>query len=231
MPERGHFLLIDDDAELASLMRAFFDREGYSLRYAEDPQLGLDLALTGEFELIILDAMMPKLDGFTLLERLRRTSMVPVLMLTARTDQSSRLRGFGAGADDYLPKPFDPLELLARVRAILRRASGRPVAERVEVNGVELDPRARRVAQHGQPLELTSAEFEILDALISQAGRVVSRDELMQRLYQRNSSPLDRAIDVHISHLRKKLAGGDEMIRTVRGVGYQFCLTSVDTGR
>lgn len=230
MPHRGCYLLIDDDAELASLMRDFFDREKLSLRWAGDPRLGLELARTGEYELIILDGMMPQLDGFTVLKRLRESSAVPVLMLTARTDQASRLQGFDSGADDYLPKPFDPLELLARIRAILRRTVGAASGTRAAASGVEMDPKTRTVAQHGERIEVTSAEFDILEVLVRGAGRVVTRDELMQRLYQRNSSPFDRSIDVHVSHLRKKLRDGDQIIRTVRGAGYQFSLPTGTAG-
>lgn len=216
-------LLVDDDADLRSLMSEFFMEQGYQVTVAPDGSRGLDLARQPQFDLVILDVMMPGLDGFAVLEQLRKTSKVPVIMLTARTETASRIHGLESGADDYLPKPFDPQELLARVRAILRRTHSEPAAGPVEVSGVRLDAASRTVTQDGKPVTLTSVEFDILEVLVRAAGRVVSRDELMQRLYQREATPFDRSIDVHVSHLRKKLDDSEDLIRTVRGVGYQFC--------
>lgn len=216
-------LLVDDDADLRSLMSEFFSEHGYQVTVAPDGARGLELARQPQFDLVILDVMMPALDGFAVLEQLRKTSKVPVIMLTARTETASRIHGLESGADDYLPKPFDPQELLARVRAILRRTQSEPAAGPVEVSGVRLDAASRTVFQHGKSVSLTSVEFDILEVLVRAAGRVVSRDELMQRLYQREATPFDRSIDVHVSHLRKKLEDSDNLIRTVRGVGYQFC--------
>jgi two-component system, OmpR family, response regulator CpxR len=220
-------LLVDDDFELCSMMREFFAQYDVQLSICHNGEAGLQEALAGKFDLVLLDVMMPGLDGFAVLERLREKSRVPVLMLTARTDAPSRIRGLDAGADDYLPKPFNPLELLARVRAILRRANPPPDALSVpiDLNGIRIDPASRTVTKDGQPVEVTSFEFEVLDTLVRGAGRVVSRDELMQHLYQRDASPLDRSIDVHVSHLRKKLEAGRTLIRSVRGVGYQFCVS------
>ena len=218
-------LLVDDDAELGALMRTFLIEHGVDLEVCLDGESGLHAALSGRYDLIILDVMMPKLDGFAVLKRLRERSQAPVLMLTARADHKSRISGLEGGADDYLPKPFDPLELLARVRAILRR-SGAPPAEppsSVEIGGVRVDPASRIVTKDGAPVEVTSIEYDVLDTLLRSAGRVVSRDELMHRLYQREATPFDRAIDVHVSHLRRKLEGAKAVIRTVRGVGYQLC--------
>jgi two-component system, OmpR family, response regulator CpxR len=213
------------DVELCTLMREFFAAHDFAIEVRHDGDAGLGEALAGRFDLILLDVMMPKLDGFSLLQRLRAKSNVPVLMLTARTEQQNRIKGLESGADDYLPKPFDPLELLARVRAILRRSQAKPnaVSAALQVGGIRIDPSARSVVKHGVPVEITSVEYEVLELLASSAGRVVSRDELMQRLYQREATPFDRAIDVHISHLRKKLEQGGVCIKTVRGVGYQFC--------
>ena len=221
MPER--LLLIDDDADLGPLMAEFFNERGLSLDRALNGKAGLDCAAANPYDLIILDVMMPGMDGFEVLRQLREKSKVPVLMLTARTEQASRIRGLEAGADDYLPKPFDPLELLARVRAILRRAPPAASSKVLEANGVRLDPGARSVTQNGQPVSVTSIEYDILEVLIRAAGSVVSRDDLMNRLYQREATPFDRSIDVHVSHLRKKLNDSESLIRTVRGVGYQFC--------
>lgn len=221
-------LLVDDDADLRSLMSEFFAEHGYQVTTAPDGAKGLELARQPHFDLVVLDVMMPGLDGFAVLEQLRKTSKVPVIMLTARTETSSRIHGLESGADDYLPKPFDPQELLARVRAILRRTHGEPAAGPLEVNGVRLDVPSRTVTQAGKQVSLTSVEFDILEVLVRAAGRVVSRDELMQRLYQREATPFDRSIDVHVSHLRKKLDESDQLIRTVRGVGYQFCKEAPD---
>lgn len=221
-------LLIDDDADLGTLMREFFEEHGFEVTASADPALGLDLARSGRYSLVILDVMMPRLDGFELLKRLRETSQVPVLMLTARTESASRIRGLEGGADDYLPKPFDPLELLARVRAIQRRTLPQTATPAAEVSGVRVDPQARIVRQGDGEIDLTSIEFDILDVLVRAAGRVITRNDLMQRLYQRDATPFDRSIDVHMSHLRRKLEGGERLIRTVRGVGYQFCVEEAE---
>lgn len=224
-------LLVDDDRELAALMGEFFAQHGFALAAACDGPTGLREALGGSYDLVLLDVMMPGFDGFEVLRRLRAESSVPVLMLTARTESASRILGLETGADDYLPKPFEPLELIARIRAILRRtraAEGRPA---LELSGVRIEPGARRVYHLGQPVEVTSIEYDILETLMRSAGRVVSRDELMQRLYRREATPFDRAIDVHISHLRRKLESPAELIRTVRGIGYQFAIEEVEAGR
>ncbi|MFO0907326.1 MAG: response regulator transcription factor [Isosphaeraceae bacterium] len=216
-------LVIDDDAELCDLMRAFFEPHGFVVEARHDGGSGLDRALSGGFDLILLDVMMPVLDGFAILKRLRRQSDVPVIMLTARTTQADRVAGLDAGADDYLPKPFGPEELLARIRAVLRRAT-RPSAmpEVYEVEGVRVVPQAREVAVEGQPVALTSIEFDMLALLVREAGRVVTRDELTASLQRRRTSAFDRVLDVHVSHLRRKLGARGALIRTVRGVGYLF---------
>ncbi|MDZ4800084.1 MAG: response regulator transcription factor [Bryobacteraceae bacterium] len=217
-------LVIDDDVELAGLLREFLQREGCETEFAHDGKTGLARATAGHFDLVVLDVMLPGLDGFEVLRRLRQTTRLPVVMLTARGDDVDRIVGLELGADDYLPKPFNPRELIARIRAVLRRAQPRTEAGRIEVNGVTLDPGTREVVCNGQPVDLTTIEFDILELLMRAAGRVLSRDQIMEALYSRKASPFDRAMDMHVSHLRKKLVcGGDkEMIKTVRGVGYQF---------
>ena len=217
-------------------MSEFFNEQGFKVTTIHNGRQGLERALAGGWDLVLLDVMMPGMDGFSVLRKLRETSQVPVLMLTAKTEQSSRILGLESGADDYLPKPFDPHELAARVRAILRRtanrsASGGAPTASLEVTGVKLDPGSRRVTQEGKEVDITSIEFDILEMLMRSAGRVVSRDELMNKLYQRESTPFDRSIDVHVSHLRKKLDTTRELIRTVRGVGYQFCIDSDEAAR
>jgi two-component system response regulator CpxR len=219
-------LVIDDDVELAALLKEFFEREGLQTDFAYDGRTGLDRAVQGKFDLVVLDVMLPGLDGFEVLRRLRQVSPTPVIMLTARGEDIDRIVGLELGADDYLPKPFNPRELVARIRAVLRRAEPRPQSARVEVNGVALDPAAREVWCGGNRVELTTLEFDILEQLMRAAGRVLSRDALMEALYNRKATPFDRAMDMHISHLRRKLeCAGRTVIKTVRGVGYQFCRT------
>ena len=219
-------LIIDDDAELAALLREFLDREGFSVETAHDGILGLELAERSAFDLVVLDLMLPGIDGFTVLKRLREKSKIPVLVLTARGDDEDRIVGLEIGADDYLAKPFNPRELLARIRAILRRVV-RPRG-RVEVNGVTLDPGTREVFCNQRRIEITTLEFDILEMLIRSAGQVVSRDALMESMYNRKATPLDRSIDMHVSHLRRKLETDRPLIKTIRGIGYQFCASSED---
>jgi two-component system response regulator CpxR len=215
-------LLIDDDVELGALLGEFLGQEGFSVEVEHDGAQGLDRALDGGFDLIVLDVMLPGLDGFEVLRRLRARSRVPVLMLTARSEDMDRIVGLELGADDYLGKPFNPRELTARARAILRRVEPRTGAGRIEIEGIALDPGTRQVTAEGAPVELTTLEFEILELLMRSAGTVVSRDDLMEALYNRKTTPFDRSIDMHISHVRKKLERGRPLIKTVRGVGYQF---------
>jgi two-component system, OmpR family, response regulator CpxR len=221
----GQILLVDDDSELCSLMVDFFSQHEFELQAVHDGRGGLARALEPGFDLIILDVMLPVLDGFEVLAQIRRRSSVPVIMLTARTEQRDRIAGLDAGADDYLPKPFGPEELLARIRAVLRR-SGRAIGAKpqvVEAGGVRLNSQTREVWRDNEPIDLTSIEFDILDLLARSSGRIVSRDELAAALYQRETTPYERSLDVHMSHLRKKLEGsGRPLIRTVRGVGYLF---------
>jgi two-component system response regulator CpxR len=215
-------LMVDDDVELGTLMQEFFASQGVGLDLSHDGESGLAKLAAGSYDLVLLDVMMPRLDGFAVLERLRKTSNVPVLMLTARLESASRIRGLESGADDYLPKPFEPMELMAREGAILRRSGGQVGV--VEPYGLRVDPGARAANVDGKALELTSVEFDILEVMHRGAGRVVSRDEIAQRLYQRDATAFDRAIDVHVSHIRKKLEGSSAKILTVRGVGYQLSL-------
>jgi two-component system response regulator CpxR len=216
-------LVVDDDSELCALLGEFLSREGFEVDFENDGRKGLDRALRNEHDLVVLDVMLPSLDGFEILKRLRQHSRVPVLMLTARGEDVDRIVGLELGADDYLSKPFNPRELVARIRAILRRIELKPAAGRpIEVNGVVLDPGTREVWCDGRPVQTTTLEFDILEILMRQAGRVVSRDMLMESLYNRKATPFDRSIDMHVSHLRKKLESGNERIKTIRGSGYQF---------
>lgn len=223
-------LLVDDDAELCSLLTEFLQREGFSVECEHEGNRGLDRALQPAVDLVLLDVMLPGIDGFEILRRLRPQSKVPVLMLTARGEDVDRIVGLELGADDYLPKPFNPRELAARIRAILRRYEPRPPApsSRLEVNGVVLDTGTRQVLAGGKPVELTTFEFDILELLLRSAGHVLSRDALMENFYNRKATPFDRSIDMHVSHLRKKLERGEMLIKTIRGVGYQFCRSPQD---
>jgi two-component system response regulator CpxR len=211
-------------------MTEFLKREGFTVECELEGQKGLERAASGAVDLVVLDVMLPGMDGFEILRRLRQRSKVPVIMLTARGEDVDRIIGLELGADDYLPKPFNPRELAARIRAILRRYEPRPAVSggRLEVNGITLDTGTREVVAHGKAVELTTFEFDILEMLMRSAGRVLSRDALMENFYSRRATPFDRSIDMHISHLRKKLEHGDTLIKTIRGVGYQFTRSPQD---
>jgi DNA-binding response OmpR family regulator len=221
-------LLVDDDAELCGMMKEYFTEAGHHLDCAHNGRDGLACALNGAYDLVILDVMLPIFDGFTLLEQLRRRKNLPVIMLTARVQQHYRILGLNTGADDYLPKPFDPDELLARIRAVLRRTNAAKWhGSTVITNGdIQLNPTTREVRVLDSPVELTAMEFDLLEMLMRSAGRVVSRDEITAALFEREATPYDRFLDVHISHLRKKLDAGRSLIRTIRGVGYVFTGTA-----
>jgi len=222
-------LIVDDDTELAGLLVRQLALDGFDAETAADGPAGLEAALAGEYDAVILDVMLPGMDGFEVLRRLRAASAVPVLMLTARGEDVDRIVGLEMGADDYLPKPFNPRELVARLRAILRRTSAASPAAMgggvLAVGDVELDPGARSVLRGGEPVDLTGVEFSLLETLLREAGHVVTRETLNRTVLGRRPSPFDRALDVHVSALRKKLGplpGGGERIKTVRGVGYLY---------
>jgi two-component system response regulator CpxR len=216
-------LVIDDDDELAELLVTYLGAEGFEVDVAHDGLLGLERARRGEHDLIVLDVMLPGATGFDVLRELRKTSRVPVVMLTARGEDIDRIVGLELGADDYLPKPFNPRELVARIRAIFRRAAPEAPASKIAVDDVEVDPAAHVAKRGGEELALTTAELAVLELLLKNAGRVVSREDLCDHALGRAFSPFDRSIDVHVSNLRKKLGGGDR-IRTVRGLGYLYAL-------
>lgn len=228
-----HILLVDDDAELCSLLVEFLEREGFTVECAHEGLHGLEMAVKPGIDLVILDVMLPGIDGFEILRRLRPRSSVPVLMLTARGEDVDRIVGLDLGADDYLPKPFNPRELVARMRAILRRYEPRPkpMPGRLEVGSIILEPGTREVTVHGIAIEITTFEFDILEVLLRSAGRVISRDELMETFYNRKATAFDRSIDMHISHLRRKLGEEGNRIKTIRGVGYQFARTPEEAAR
>jgi two-component system response regulator CpxR len=230
-----HVLVIDDDVDLCDLLTDYLTPEGLQVEAVHEGERGAVRALSGEHALVVLDVMLPGISGFDVLRRIRAGSNVPVLMLTARGEEVDRIVGLEMGADDYLPKPFNPRELVARIRAIQRRVepgrerepgSGK-AADTVVVGEVQLDPGARVVVQSGQPIELTSVEFALLEVLLRGAGQVVTREDLAREVLGRRLTPYDRSIDVHISSLRRKLGhqlGDMERIKTVRGTGYIYTL-------
>jgi DNA-binding response OmpR family regulator len=222
MDASGRILLIDDDTELAEMMALYFSAKGISLDSVASGTVGLEEALTEKYALVILDVMLPGMDGFAVLRQLRLRLDAPVIMLTARASEEDRINGLDSGADDYLVKPFWPNELLARVRAVLRRVGQRKesLPTELRLGPLEIVPFGRGVRCDGAAVKLTSTEFEILEYLARSAGRIVSRKELMSVLHQCELAPYDRALDVHISHLRKKLGKHGAMIRTVRATGY-----------
>jgi two-component system, OmpR family, response regulator len=215
-------LLIDDDARLAELLDGYFKPQGVSLVHAGGGQAGLGALQAGGFDAVLLDVMMPGIDGLGVLRKLRDAGLrIPVIMLTARGDEADRVVGLELGADDYVAKPFSPRELLARLRAVLRRAQPDTVAEKLSSAGITVDTGAREAWVDGKPVELTGLEIDLLIALLRRAGRVVPRSALLDLAGRGDVSVGERAVDVHISRLRKKL--GDDpptRIRTVRGVGY-----------
>jgi len=222
-------LVIDDDVELCSLVSEYLQAEGFVIDCVHDGERGLQKATAGPYTLAVLDVMLPGINGFEVLRRIRASSRLPVLLLTARGEDVDRIVGLEIGADDYLPKPFNPRELVARIRAILRRTrsdgkSANAAPEILRVGEVELDPATRTVRHEGKPVDLTSVEFNLLEVLLREAGHVVPRERLVNAVLSRKFSPFDRSIDMHVSKVRKKLGDtdSDEHIKTVRGVGYIF---------
>jgi two-component system response regulator CpxR len=222
-------LIIDDDEELCDLVSEYLTVEGFETTAVHDGEAGLERALSGEYDLAILDVMLPRINGFDVLRNLREKSGLPVLMLTARGDDMERIVGLEIGADDYLSKPFNPRELVARLRAILRRATTEDPdhlpAEKIHVDDLELSASSRSVKRDGEELPVTSVEFDLLSALLREAGRVVKKEDLSENVLERRLSPYDRSLDMHISNLRKKLGlrqDGSERIKTVRSVGYIY---------
>jgi two-component system OmpR family response regulator len=223
-------LLIDDDARLAELLVGYLTPQGVALVHAGGGQAGLSALAAGGFDAILLDVMMPGLDGLAVLRKIREAdNRIPVLMLTARGDEADRVVGLELGADDYVAKPFSPRELLARLRAVLRRAMPDSVAEKLSSAGITVDTGTREAWVDGKSVELTGLEIDLLVALLRRAGRVVPRAALLELAGRGDVSVGERAVDVHISRLRKKL--GDDpptRIRTVRGVGYVLSRASED---
>lgn len=236
----NRILIIDDDVELCDLLKEYLEPEGFDIETAHSSDAGLHLVFYGEFNLVVLDVMLPGLNGFEVLRRIREGSRIPVIMLTARGDDVDRIVGLEMGADDYLAKPFNPRELVARIRAVQRRTE--TFASQSQVRDMEsassffhdgditLDPSSRRVSLGAVDLQLTSVEFSLLHEFLLNKGRVISRDDLAERVLGRKLTAFDRSIDVHVSSLRKKLGSDDirnqERIKSVRGVGYLFTVST-----
>jgi two-component system response regulator CpxR len=225
-------LIVDDDTELCALLKELLEPEDFDIALAHDGETGLSMALSGEFKVVILDIMLPKMNGLEVLRQIRAASSVPVILLTARGDEIDRIVGLEVGADDYLPKPFHPRELVARLRAILRRAGAPQMRNdsRLCVGDVEMDFARRSVTRGGVEINLTTVEFNILAALLRAAGSVVSREETTRLVLGHKFTVLDRSVDVHVSKIRKKLSSDinrPDPIKTLRGIGYLYVLPEV----
>lgn len=225
-------LLVDDDNELVDLLTEYLSSEGFDVASAEDGNLALRMigSNSSAYDVIVLDVMLPKMDGFDVLNRLRSNCNTPVIMLTARGDEVDRIDGLESGADDYLPKPCNPRELVARVRAILRRTQSDSVSSKniIRIGDLEIAPSSRTVVMSGQEVILTSTEYSVLENLAESAGEIVSKDDLAMSALGRKLTLYDRSLDMHISNLRKKLgpdSAGNERIKTIRGRGYLYVLS------
>jgi len=226
--DKGHVLIVEDDKKTADLVRIYLEREGFHTAVCHNGAEALQVARRLDPSLVVLDLMLPRLDGWEVCRELRRNSNVPIIMLTARDDEIDRISGLTLGADDYVVKPFSPRELVARVKAVLRRTVVFPGAlnQPLTFKGLTLDVEKRSASLNGRPLKLTPHEYALLKALMSAPGRVFTRDELIDRIYPRQEAMvIDRVVDVHIGKLRQKIEtdpSTPNYILTVRGVGYQF---------
>ena len=225
-PDARRVLLVDDDLQLCQMLAEYLMGEGFEVAMVHDGQAGVDAANAGDVDVVVMDITMPVMDGFEALRQIRKASHVPVLMLTARGDEVDRIVGLEIGADDYLPKPFNPRELVARVRAILRRTQISSGQTRRLVQGqISLEPGSQSLFRNGEPVPVTATEFYIAELLLHSAGKVVSKEELMEKALGRRLSVYDRSLDTHMANLRKKLGTADDglpLIKTVRGQGYIF---------
>ncbi len=226
-------LIVDDDVELCELVDQYLNSQGFQIDAVHDGLAGVERALSGDYALVILDVMLPGIRGFEVLRQIRAKSALPVIMLTAHGDDVDRIVGLEIGADDYLPKPYNPRELAARIHAVLRRTIASPGKDllmpiTILLDDIRLDTRARTARHNTRDVELTSAEFELLAVFFKSPGQVVSRDDLVKIALGRELEPSDRSLDVHVSNLRKKLGpcpDGTERIRAIRNVGYVYVVT------
>jgi DNA-binding response OmpR family regulator len=222
-PEPKKILVVDDDPKTAASIRLYLEREGYETLVAHGGRRALELARSESPDLVVLDLMLPEIDGYEVCRALRSESAVPIVMLTARTTEEDTLRGLDLGADDYIAKPFSPRELVARVRAVLRRApNGAADTPVVAVGDLRVDPRAHTATAGGRPLQLTPAEFKLLEAFARAPGRTFTRRELAERALGWDFDGFDRTVDAHVKNLRKKLGPGAPRVKTVYGVGYRL---------
>ena len=228
---KPHLLIVDDDRELCEVLKRYLEAEDFRVSFVHTGDAGTKAAIAGSFELIVLDVMLPDKKGFNVLKDIRQRARTPVLMLTAKGEEFDRILGLELGADDYVPKPFNPRELAARISAILRRSGWQSDEKngirppKIRFGDLELDLGARIVSKGGGPLNITSAEFELLHMFFEFPGQVLTRDKLVERVLDRKFSPFDRSIDFHITNLRRKLGpqpDGSERIRSVRGTGYLY---------
>lgn len=226
--KNGRLLLIDDDEEFCLLVKDYMELQNIGLDYRLAGEAGLESLGSKDYDLVLLDMMLPDVPGVEVLRRIRMKSGIPVIIFSAHNDETDRIVTLELGADDYVPKSFSSRELLARVRAVLRRSSGSAEGEKEEilsVHGLELNPRTLQVSFHGRPIELTYVEFQILQAMMREPGRIFSRETLLNLFADKKWNKFDRSVDVHISTLRKKLTdatGANTHIRTVRSIGYVF---------
>ncbi|MEN3929593.1 response regulator transcription factor [Microvirga sp. W0021] len=221
-------LLIDDDIELTGLLEEYLSEEGLQTKAVNEGRIGIEEAASGYYDLVVLDIMMPRMNGIEVLQRIRKSSDIPILMLSARGDNIDRITGLNLGADDYLQKPCSPSELVARIRAILRRTKslqGNPETHILQSGSLKLFPRSRSAEWQGAALELTGTEFNLLEVLVKNAGQIVAKNDLSKIVFGHPLAAYDRRIDVHISSIRQKLgyhADGQSWIRSIRGMGYQL---------
>jgi DNA-binding response OmpR family regulator len=229
-------LVIDDDRELCALLKEYLKHECFHVDAVHDGDKGVETVLSGKFSIVLLDIMLPGANGFDVVRRIREKTSIPIIMLTAKGDDVDRILGLELGADDYLPKPFNPRELLARIHSVLRRSkiqkemSESPVREKYKFGDVELDLGSRSVFKANEPIKLTNVEFHILEVMMRNYGRVVTREELARDVLERPLSSFDRSVDVHVSNLRKKLGherDGTERITAIRGTGYMYVCSSM----
>lgn len=223
---QNRILLVEDDEELRQLLARYLSGQGFTVREAANGRDGLSLAAENHCDIVVLDIMLPDINGLEVLRQLRAQTHLPVVLLTARGDETDRIVGFEVGADDYIPKPCNPRELVARLQAILRRVAWDQATD-VDASRVygdlRVEPVQRRIFQHDEPLDLTATEYEVLQVLLAHAGSVVRKTDLMQWALGRRLASHDRTLDMHISNLRRKLGGDDPpRIETIRGLGYSY---------
>ncbi|MEZ5079444.1 MAG: response regulator transcription factor [Thermoleophilia bacterium] len=222
MASKGHILVVDDERAIRRLLRMYLSDAGFTVAEAADGDQALEQVRRGGIDLMLLDLMIPGVDGFEVTRRLREIANIPVIMVTARTEEAHRVTGLELGADDYVTKPFSPIEVVARVKAVLRRVSGEQETQRtIRVNDIEIEPAARRVEKGGEEIELTRLEFDLLAELAAHPRVVYTRERLLEKVWGYQSAVGAKTVDVHVANLRRKLGDGLGIV-AVRGVGYKM---------